>query len=100
MNSEFLNRYDQKVSITLLTPNKMSIKVYNILYHSCSGIPECIVSIDPEGGPYLEMGNVMTYFENKYKILSINDEIISNRRGENEGKRYDLEIILTVLKMS
>lgn len=91
------NRYNQKRIYNLVDEKTLTLIAYNVTYHSYSGTPGgSVVSIDPEGGPYLEVEKTIDIgCSNMYIIKNI----ISDRVVSKTDDKYDLEISMTIQKI-
>ena len=71
MNTE-KSRYGTKREF-ILQKNQILVKCYDTLYHSMSTNKNGeVISVDPDGGPYICVGRVITIDKKEYIVTKIN----------------------------
>lgn len=65
------SRYNEKREWKLLDNNIIEFIAYNVVYCNVTGQPYDIKSIDPDGGPFIGIGDTISIGDNKYKVLQI-----------------------------
>lgn len=56
------SRYQSLREYTVIAPHQIEVICHDVLYCSFGGSPRYIISIDPDGGPYLCVGrNIKSY---------------------------------------
>ena len=82
MNMSITSRYGDKRKFEL-NNDILTVECYNVIYYSFSlSTHKKIVSIDPDGGPYLGIGNIFYFNDKKLKIIDIIDyqDIIDKKK--------------------
>ena len=75
----FKSRYDTKRTLMLDKFNEqVEYVAYNTLWYNCNGPYDHIQSIDPDGGPYFEVGQKLSFDNDMYRIISIHDVSFKN----------------------
>lgn len=87
------SRYGTLREFTFLPPDRVEVICREVLYCSFGGHPSRITSIDPDGGPYLYIQQIIK----SYKITNI----ISYEQpfGEGEEGNQTMKIVLGVTKI-
>jgi len=63
------SRYHTLREYTVISPDRIEVICHDVLYCSFGGSPTYITSIDPDGGPYLSIGQIIRSYQIK-KIVS------------------------------
>ena len=63
------SRYQTLREYKVITPHRIEIICHDVLYCSFGGHPDHMTSIDPDGGPYLSIGQMIRSYQIK-KIVS------------------------------
>jgi len=83
------SRYHTLREYTVIAPDQIEIICHNVLYCSFGGSPTYITSIDPDGGPYLSIGQIIRSYQIK-KIVSYQPW---------KGKKDMMKIVLEIVKV-
>ena len=81
------SRYQTLREYTVITPHQIEIICHDVLYCSFGGHPDHMTSIDPDGGPYLSIGQMIRSYQIK-KIVSYQPL---------KGKKDTMKIVLEVV---
>ena len=65
------SRYGEERSFILVNDTEMKIVCNNTMYYSISTNGDKETSIDPDGGPNIYVGKIVSINENNYKITDI-----------------------------
>ena len=88
MNTE-KSRYGTKREF-ILQKDQILVKCYDTLYHSMSTNKNGeVISVDPDGGPYICVGRVITIDKKEYIVTKIN---------KYEKIKYVLHILVDVVE--
>lgn len=81
------SRYDTLREYTVIAPDQMEVICHDVLYCSFGGSPTYITSIDPDGGPYLSIGQIIRSYQIK-KIVSYHQPW----KGQKDKMKIVLEV--------
>jgi len=85
------SRYGEERSFMLVNDTEIKIVCCNTVYYSISTNGDKETSIDPDGGPNIYIGKIITINENDYKITGI----ITHNRTKSKA----LEIKVSCVKV-
>ncbi|KAJ3078047.1 hypothetical protein HK102_004782 [Quaeritorhiza haematococci] len=72
------NRYGYRLEWDLVSDNQLVLKVHGALYYRVIGSRSNPLAVDPDGGPYLEVGQLI-HLQETFKITKIlNVDIFRN----------------------
>ena len=54
-----------------LNENLVELKCFDVVYCNMNGSIDNPISVDPDGGPYIEIGQILTFGNNKFVIEKI-----------------------------
>ena len=84
------SRYHTLREYTVIAPDRIEVICHDVLYCSFGGSPTYITSIDPDGGPYLSIGQIIRSYQIK-RIVSYHQPW--------KGKKDRMKIVLEVVKI-
>ena len=58
--------------------NVLKFVAYDVCYCTCNGTIDNITSIYPNGGPYIELGSIITIEDKKYKLIQVISNILND----------------------
>ena len=80
------SRYQTLREYKVIAPHQIEVICHDVLYCSFGGHPDHMTSIDPDGGPYLSIGQMIRSYQIK-KIVSYQPL---------KGKKDKMKIVLEV----
>ncbi|KAJ3076509.1 hypothetical protein HK102_005405 [Quaeritorhiza haematococci] len=84
------NRYGHRLQWDVVSDDQLVLKVYGALYYWIIGSRQNPLAVDPDGGPYLEVGQVIPLQET-YKITKILN--VDSFQDEDDGEFPDNVVI-------
>ncbi len=95
------SRYGSLREFTFYPPNHIEVICHEVIYTSFGGSKEYVTSIDPDGGPYLQMGMTIKSYKIQ-KIISysyaFSDKKEQDDEKDDDNSNETLKILLQVEK--
>ena len=74
----FISRFGTERKWIIENDNILKFIAYDVSYCNSNGTIDNIISIDPDGGPYIEVGSIITIQNKQYKLIKIISNILND----------------------